>query len=309
MVRVKDPQKSLDFYQNVLGMTLIDTMKNDSFTLYFLGYEHQTGKRGEREGLLELTHNHGTENDPDFHYHNGNDKPQGYGHIGISVENVEEACARFERLGVRFQKRLTGTYPFGSPQMARCARSVRGFIAGDSHDSLPVGPWYVPRTADTQTTTGSRSSRSSSKSRIATSRTGGRPNYETCKKPTSRKYKRREYHRAAKQPRTDLQLVVPQGVLVDACKTEQRTLPRLPTAGEREIAVAQCRQKRRRVRLRAWGRRGIFGALGLRLLAEQRLCSGSRLHNLLARECLGGHGWASADAVGLGTSTAAVGVQ
>ncbi|WFD46152.1 lactoylglutathione lyase [Malassezia furfur] len=107
MVRVKDPQKSLDFYQNVLGMTLIDTMKNDSFTLYFLGYEHQTGKRGEREGLLELTHNHGTENDPDFHYHNGNDKPQGYGHIGISVENVEEACARFERLGVRFQKRLT----------------------------------------------------------------------------------------------------------------------------------------------------------------------------------------------------------
>ena len=163
MVRVKDPQKSLDFYQNVLGMTLIDTMKNDSFTLYFLGYEHQKGKRGEREGLLELTHNHGTENDPDFHYHNGNDKPQGYGHIGISVDNVEEACARFERLGVRFQKRLTGTCDVGSPQTAKCARSVRGLITGDSRDSLPVGPWYAPCAADTQTTTGSRSCRSSFK--------------------------------------------------------------------------------------------------------------------------------------------------
>lgn len=108
MIRVKDPKKSLEFYQNVLGMSLIDTMDGGDFTLYFLGYEHQKGvPRGEREGLLELTHNHGTENDPDFHYHNGNAQPQGYGHIGLSVDNVEEACARFERLGVRWQKRLT----------------------------------------------------------------------------------------------------------------------------------------------------------------------------------------------------------
>lgn len=140
MVRVKDPKKSLDFYQNVLGMTHIDTLNGGDFTLYFLGYEHQKGKRGEREGLLELTHNHGTENDPDFHYHNGNAQPQGYGHIGISVENVEEACARFERLGVRFQKRLTGTCA-DSPQTAKCTRSVR--CTRGSRDSLPARSGYV----------------------------------------------------------------------------------------------------------------------------------------------------------------------
>ncbi|KAN0064503.1 Lactoylglutathione lyase [Thecaphora frezii] len=108
MIRVKDPKKSLDFYQNVLGMDLIDEHKADTFTLYFLAYQHNPKEqRGEREAILELTHNHGTENDPDFAYHNGNKEPQGFGHLAIAVDNIEEACERFERLGVKFQKRLT----------------------------------------------------------------------------------------------------------------------------------------------------------------------------------------------------------
>ncbi|SHO76456.1 Similar to S.cerevisiae protein GLO1 (Monomeric glyoxalase I) [Malassezia sympodialis ATCC 42132] len=108
MIRVKDPKVSLDFYENVLGMDLIDKLDMSDFTLYFLGYQHQgDASRGEREALLELTHNHGTENDPDFHYHNGNAQPQGFGHLAISVDDIEAACARFERLGVKFQKRLT----------------------------------------------------------------------------------------------------------------------------------------------------------------------------------------------------------
>ncbi|WFD29781.1 lactoylglutathione lyase [Malassezia sp. CBS 17886] len=107
MIRVKDPKPSLDFYQNVLGMVLVDTRESSDFTLYFLGYEHQGGvPRGQREGLLELTWNHGTEKDPNFHYHNGNTDPKGYGHIGVSVDNIEAACERFDRLGVRWQKRL-----------------------------------------------------------------------------------------------------------------------------------------------------------------------------------------------------------
>jgi diguanylate cyclase (GGDEF)-like protein len=34
-----------------------------------------------REGLLELTWNYGTEKEADFKYHNGNDQPQGFGHL------------------------------------------------------------------------------------------------------------------------------------------------------------------------------------------------------------------------------------
>lgn len=36
----------------------------------------------QQPATLELTHNWGTESDPEAKMHNGNDKPQGYGHIG-----------------------------------------------------------------------------------------------------------------------------------------------------------------------------------------------------------------------------------
>jgi lactoylglutathione lyase len=88
MIRVKDHQKSLKFYQEVLGMSLFRTSENPGagFNLYFLGYPGtqgvpQDGRTSDREGLLELTWNYGTEKDENFSYHNGNDEPQGFGHI------------------------------------------------------------------------------------------------------------------------------------------------------------------------------------------------------------------------------------
>ena len=120
MLRVKDPQRSLDFYRDTLGATLIETFAFDSmgFTLYFLGFEagltsQMPSDRAERiewlaqqSGLLELTHNHGTESDDDFEgYHNGNSEPKGFGHICVSVPDVDAACHRLESLGVEFVKR------------------------------------------------------------------------------------------------------------------------------------------------------------------------------------------------------------
>ena len=58
-----------------------------------------------QRAMLELTHNWGTETDKNFKHHNGNSKPQGFGHIGFSVPNVYEASNRFEKLGVIFQKK------------------------------------------------------------------------------------------------------------------------------------------------------------------------------------------------------------
>lgn len=102
MIRVKDPVKSLEFYQNVLGLKIIDISEhaNAKFTLYFLAYENdQKGiVRPARESILELTHNWGTENDPEFAYHNGNEEPQGYGHICISNEDPSALCQEIESL-------------------------------------------------------------------------------------------------------------------------------------------------------------------------------------------------------------------
>lgn len=120
MLRVKDPQRSLHFYREILGATLIETFTFDSmeFSLYFLGFEAglidaMPADRAERiewlarqSGLIELTHNHGTETDGDFEgYHNGNSEPKGFGHICVSVPDVSVACDRFESMGVEFVKR------------------------------------------------------------------------------------------------------------------------------------------------------------------------------------------------------------
>lgn len=117
MYRIKDPKKSLDFYTRVLGMRLLKKLDfpDMKFTLFFMGYEkaadipkdevQQTRWALSRKAVLELTHNWGSENDPDVTYHNGNVEPRGYGHIGILVEDVDKACERFESLGVKFVKK------------------------------------------------------------------------------------------------------------------------------------------------------------------------------------------------------------
>jgi lactoylglutathione lyase len=116
MIRVKDAQASLKFYKDVMGMDLKRTSANEKggFTLYFLGYggpapeatANGVNPTADHEGLLELTWNHGTEKDADFKYHDGNAEPQGFGHICVSVDDLDAACARFEEHKVNWKKRL-----------------------------------------------------------------------------------------------------------------------------------------------------------------------------------------------------------
>ena len=120
MLRIKNPEVSLDFYTRVMGMKLYRKLDfpEMQFTLYFLAMPNDVDDKNvpdednkrttwvfSQRATLELTHNWGTEKNADFNYHNGNSEPQGYGHIGFSVPDVYKASERFEKLGVKFIKK------------------------------------------------------------------------------------------------------------------------------------------------------------------------------------------------------------
>ena len=104
MLRVKDAQKSVHFYRDILGMNIakqID-LPQYKFSLYFMshcpaGIESPSDYF---DPVIELTHNHGTEDQADFKYHNGNSTEngalQGFGHTGFLVDDLDAACAWLE---------------------------------------------------------------------------------------------------------------------------------------------------------------------------------------------------------------------
>lgn len=140
MMRVKDPKPVIPFFKDLLGMTMLRVIhigagSPGGFSLYFLATLSPEEKgqwdallstyaeRGEDlttsadagefiknifSPVLELTHNHGTEDDADFKYHNGNDQDagqlRGFGHIGFLCDDLEGACAHLGERGVSFKK-------------------------------------------------------------------------------------------------------------------------------------------------------------------------------------------------------------
>eukprot|EP01082_Thalassiosira_pseudonana_P007565 g6544.t1 g6544 contig23:710874-711242(+) len=59
--------------------------------------------------VLELTHNHGTENDNDFKNFNGNKNGrQGFRHIGFLVDDVYSACDDIRKMGFGFREESDG---------------------------------------------------------------------------------------------------------------------------------------------------------------------------------------------------------
>lgn len=118
MLRVKDPKISLDFYTRIMGMRLLRKLDfpEMQFSLYFLAKldenENVPTEEGERtkwtfsqRGVLELTHNWGSEDKADFSYHNGNAQPQGFGHICFSVPDLQAAIDWFDENKVNYVKR------------------------------------------------------------------------------------------------------------------------------------------------------------------------------------------------------------
>lgn len=120
MLRIKNPERSLDFYTRVMGMTLVKKLPfpDMQFTLYFLAAipdnelpswstddATRLSQTFGRPAMLELTYNWGDKDQPEMSYHNGNSEPKGFGHIGFAVPDLAAACARFASLDVAFVKR------------------------------------------------------------------------------------------------------------------------------------------------------------------------------------------------------------
>lgn len=89
MLRVGDLNRSIKFYTEVLGMTLLrqKDYPDGKFTLAFIGYGDESSNT-----VIELTHNWDTDS-----YELGT----GYGHIALEVEDVYKATDEIRNRGGR----------------------------------------------------------------------------------------------------------------------------------------------------------------------------------------------------------------
>ena len=87
MLRVGDLNKSIAFYTDILGMSLLrqKDYPDGRFTLAFLGYGDES-----EHTAIELTHNWDTDE-----YELGN----GFGHLAVEVEDVYKACDEIKAAG------------------------------------------------------------------------------------------------------------------------------------------------------------------------------------------------------------------
>jgi lactoylglutathione lyase len=111
MLRVGDLQRAVDFYTQVLGMTLLRTTRRpeQQYDLAFVGY----GPNPEH-AEIELTHNYGVER-----YELGT----AYGHIAIGVDDVAATCA-----GLREKAQALGGAITREPGPVKGGSTVIAFI-------------------------------------------------------------------------------------------------------------------------------------------------------------------------------------
>ncbi len=91
MVRITDPDTSLAFFCDALGLTLLKRYDNEAgrFSLLFLAAP------GDEEAQVELTYNW----DPETLAGGRN-----FGHLAYAVENIYESCERLQAHGVTINR-------------------------------------------------------------------------------------------------------------------------------------------------------------------------------------------------------------
>lgn len=89
MIRVLDEARSVEFYSKAFGLSVADRLDFPAFTLVYLS-------NPEQEFEVELTIN----KDRTEPY----DLGDGYGHLAVSVDDLDHEHARFETLGLAPRK-------------------------------------------------------------------------------------------------------------------------------------------------------------------------------------------------------------
>ncbi len=86
MIRVREEARSLSFYEKAFGLTVAERLAFDGFTLIYLS-NAETGFE------LELTVNAGRDSAYDL--------GDGYGHLAVSVKDLEAEHRRFTQEGLK----------------------------------------------------------------------------------------------------------------------------------------------------------------------------------------------------------------
>jgi len=88
MIRVKDIDKSLKFYTELLNMNLTDKVRLADSTLYYLSDE-------DGQTQIELTHN---DESPAKDYSLGN----GFGHFAFKADSMDEFSEKMKAMGYEY---------------------------------------------------------------------------------------------------------------------------------------------------------------------------------------------------------------
>jgi len=127
MLRITDPEASLRFYNDCLGMHTVFVMNTGGWTIYYLG-PRDVGMQnlGTSSGLLELYHIPGDRKA----YRSGNENGgEGFGHIGFTVPDVEKALQRVSDFGYKIIKPLgeASASQFGVPDFVKDEDVAEGY--------------------------------------------------------------------------------------------------------------------------------------------------------------------------------------
>ena len=106
MLRVKDLDRSVDFYTKLLGMQELRRREvpDGKYTLSFVGYGDENSN-----AVVELTYN--------WDQKDGYDVGTGFGHLAVGLPDVYKACDELKKAGARIT-REAGPVKFGTTVIA-----------------------------------------------------------------------------------------------------------------------------------------------------------------------------------------------